>query len=264
MADDVSHSGDARNLIDSFSDEMDNQFRAKKLKLSVEAEPLEERLHQILCCAVCLDLPKSAVYQCRNGHLMCLECFNHLLADAHLKMAPSACPSCRIPINKDSCVRNLVVEKAVSELPITCNDCSLEFPRSSQEVHEKQLCQERFSFCTFYRIGCFWSGPYKKKADHEKRCAQPKKNGQEIKQLLPDIFSSAKSSNRKHLCDYLSFEKIAYNDLQFIGPYRTDEFYVRFETFRFCAFGMGGNYALLLKESVHRTIHMHYTIVKVP
>lgn len=39
------------------------ESRAKKFKSNEDEEPLEERLHGILCCAVCLDLPKSAVYQ---------------------------------------------------------------------------------------------------------------------------------------------------------------------------------------------------------
>lgn len=30
-------------------------------------EKLEQRLGSVLCCSVCIDLPKSAVYQCTNG-----------------------------------------------------------------------------------------------------------------------------------------------------------------------------------------------------
>ncbi|GFU06317.1 cysteine and histidine-rich protein 1-B [Nephila pilipes] len=289
MAEDIispPSTSEERNEPENTSEENNHlHSRAKKLKLNVKEEPLEERLHEILCCAVCLDLPKSAVYQCRNGHLMCSECFNHLLADAHLKMVSSVCPSCRTLISKDLCVRNLVVEKAISELPATCSSCSMKFARCLREVHEKQLCQERHTWCTFYRIGCPWNGPFKKKAEHEKRCAQPKKDGTEIKLAIPNMFSPVKCGGRNHLCDYLSFEKIAFNDLQFLGPYRTDEFNVRFETFRFCAFGMEWevrahvnnneadptlscertlSYALLLKESVDRTIYMHYTVVKGP
>ena len=53
---------------------------------------LEERLHSVLCCTVCLDLPKASVYQCTNGHLMCAGCFIHLLADARLKEEQATCP----------------------------------------------------------------------------------------------------------------------------------------------------------------------------
>lgn len=47
----------------------------EKKKMKIEAsskEPdynLEERLNGILCCTVCLDLPKSAVYQVSNEQL---------------------------------------------------------------------------------------------------------------------------------------------------------------------------------------------------
>lgn len=44
------------------SSEVDEYKSAKKIKIS-ESDTLEERLNSILCCAVCLDLPKSSVYQ---------------------------------------------------------------------------------------------------------------------------------------------------------------------------------------------------------
>lgn len=55
----IAASGDEENLSSSETDEFQN---AKKLK-TTECDSLEERLNGILCCAVCLDLPKSAVYQ---------------------------------------------------------------------------------------------------------------------------------------------------------------------------------------------------------
>ena len=84
------------------------------------------------------------IFQCINGHLMCCGCFNHLLADARLKDETATCPNCRCEISKNSCTRNLAVEKAVSELPSLCQFCSLELPRNSLEYHERELCQERW------------------------------------------------------------------------------------------------------------------------
>lgn len=43
----------------------------KKMKLSApsgKSDKLEQRLGGILCCAVCLDLPISAVYQVNGTH----------------------------------------------------------------------------------------------------------------------------------------------------------------------------------------------------
>lgn len=124
------------------------------------AEKLEQRLGGILCCAVCIDLPKSAVYQCTNGHLMCSGCFTHLLADARLKDETASCPNCRCVLTRDLCSRNLAVEKAVSELPGLCRFCSKELPRALLGKHETDICEERNIVCGFARIGCPWRGPY--------------------------------------------------------------------------------------------------------
>ncbi|XP_066426136.1 zinc finger TRAF-type-containing protein 1 isoform X1 [Molothrus aeneus] len=119
---------------------------------------LEERLYSVLCCTVCLDLPKASVYQCTNGHLMCAGCFIHLLADSRLKEEQATCPNCRCEISKSLCCRNLAVEKAVSELPAECGFCARQFPRSLLERHQKDECQDRsggiwdWDFWRFYGV----------------------------------------------------------------------------------------------------------------
>lgn len=123
-------------------------------------EKLEQRLGGILCCAVCLDLPKAAVYQCSNGHLMCSGCFTHLLADARLKDETASCPNCRCVLTRDLCSRNLAVEKAVSELPGLCRFCNKELSRALMSHHELNICEERLIWCGFSRIGCPWRGPF--------------------------------------------------------------------------------------------------------
>lgn len=127
---------------------------------SAISERLERRLNGILCCAVCMDLPYSSVFQCPNGHLMCSACFTHLLADARLRDETSTCPSCRCIITRDVCSRNLAVEKAVSELPGSCRFCERELPRAMLLIHESDGCEERLVTCRFSRIGCPWRGPF--------------------------------------------------------------------------------------------------------
>ncbi|KAI8419700.1 hypothetical protein MSG28_008388 [Choristoneura fumiferana] len=115
----------------------------KRRKLDKEtSEKLEHRLGGILCCAVCLDLPPAAVYQCSNGHLMCAPCFTHLLADARLRDEAATCPNCRVEISKTSASRNLAVEKTVSELPSECKYCAKVFPRHSLQHHEEKNCED--------------------------------------------------------------------------------------------------------------------------
>ena len=130
----------------SNKENMDLFYEPEKKKIKTEEKEkesaLENRLSGILCCAVCLDLPKTC-YQCTNGHLMCAGCFNHILADARLKDEAATCPNCRCEISKNLCSRNLAVEKAVSELPTECQYCYYHLPRNQLDYHERELCQER-------------------------------------------------------------------------------------------------------------------------
>lgn len=127
---------------------------------SFQLDKLERRLNAVLCCAVCMDLPRSQVFQCSNGHLMCSPCFTHCLADARLKDETASCPSCRCVIARDTCSRNLAVEKAVSELPGTCRFCERELPRSQLDHHEMESCEERIIGCSYSCLGCPWKGPF--------------------------------------------------------------------------------------------------------
>jgi hypothetical protein len=105
-------------------------------------DKLESRLIGVLSCVVCFDLPNGAIYQCQHGHLMCIGCFNHLLADGRLKNEQASCPSCRTEISSKNASRNLAVEKAVSELPTQCEYCKEEMPRSQLSHHEIDACEQ--------------------------------------------------------------------------------------------------------------------------
>ncbi|XP_055521333.1 zinc finger TRAF-type-containing protein 1 isoform X2 [Leucoraja erinacea] len=197
---------------------------------------LEERLYSVLCCTVCLDLPKASVYQCTNGHLMCAGCFIHLLADARLKEEQATCPNCRCEISKSLCCRNLAVEKAVSELPSECGFCLKQFPRSILERHQKEDCQDRVMQCKYKRIGCPWQGPFHELTAHEGECGHPAKTGNELMEILDEMDQNHKKEMQLYnsIFNLLSFEKIGYTEVQF-RPYRTDDFITRlyYETPRF-------------------------------
>ncbi|XP_069477900.1 zinc finger TRAF-type-containing protein 1 isoform X3 [Ambystoma mexicanum] len=173
---------------------------------------LEERLYSVLCCTVCLDLPKASVYQCTNGHLMCAGCFIHLLADARLKEEQATCPNCRCEITKSLCCRNLAVEKAVSELPSDCGFCMKQFPRSLLERHKKEECQDRVTQCKYKRIGCPWQGPFHELTVHESECSHPTKTGNELMEILDEMDQSHKKEMQLYnsIFGLLSFEKIGY------------------------------------------------------
>lgn len=207
--------------------------------VTTQHEKLEYRLGGILCCAVCLDLPKTAMYQCQMGHLMCAACFTHLLADGRLRDQIATCPNCRVEISKSTASRNLAVEKAASELPSECQYCNKEFPYKSLERHEQHECQERPTKCKYSRIGCQWRGPNHETTQHERVCLHPHKSGYEVMSALEAYDAKMKDEKKMFgtLIDLLSYEKIIFNDLQ-MKPYRTDEYVHKlfYETARFSAF----------------------------
>ncbi|KAJ0173893.1 hypothetical protein K1T71_010039 [Dendrolimus kikuchii] len=202
------------------------------------SEKLEDRLGGILCCAVCLDLPQAAVYQCINGHLMCELCFTHLLADASLRREGATCPNCRVEISKTLASRNLAVEKTVSELPSECKYCTYMFPKHSLRHHEKNICMDRLTECRYVIIGCPWKGAARDVEAHELSCAYPGKPAGDIVEVLRERENQAKEANHviKHILDLLSYEHITFTNLQ-LKPYRNAEQSLYYESARFSAFG---------------------------
>ncbi|XP_032519598.1 zinc finger TRAF-type-containing protein 1 homolog isoform X3 [Danaus plexippus] len=220
----------------------DEEPSPKKRKTALDSdqiEKLEHRLGGILCCAVCLDLPQAAVYQCSNGHLMCAPCFTHLLADARLRDETATCPNCRVDISKNSVTRNLAVEKAVSELPSECRHCTKVFPRHSLQYHEEKICEDRMTSCRYCVLGCSYRGAARAAAAHEAICAHPRRPAAELMSMLARRQKEHEHSlaHYRDLMDLLSYEKITFNDLQ-LRPFRTEELHkLYFETSRFTAFG---------------------------
>ncbi|CAH1721435.1 unnamed protein product [Chironomus riparius] len=225
---------------------LDTSMKGKKF------EKLESRLGSVLCCAVCLDLPKTAMYQCIMGHLMCAGCFTHLLADSRLRDQVATCPNCRVEISKNNATRNLAVEKAVSELPSECQFCNQEFPRSTLDHHERNECDERPTECKYSLIGCQWNGPMHGAKEHEAQCAHPKKSGADVMGALLDREAHHEEEKKLFSClvDLLSYEKITFNDLR-LQSYRTDEFIHKlfYETTRFSAF----NHQWIVKAIVNNS-----------
>ncbi|KAK6186113.1 hypothetical protein SNE40_008213 [Patella caerulea] len=281
----------SRQELDDKENIMNYEPDCKKPRLSSHSSlknfNLEDRLSGILCCAVCLDLPRTC-YQCINGHLMCSGCFNHLLADARLKDETATCPNCRCEISKNSCTRNLAVENAASELPLECKYCSQSLARNKLEYHQRELCQERPSTCKFSRIGCPWRGPFHEVWEHEQACKHPLKTGAEIMDSMKAIDMKQQEEKKIYnsIFSLLSLEKITFNDLQ-LKPYRTDDFIAKlfYETSRFSAFNhqwvikaranqdqkyptqtclRSLTYQLILKTKITNPLRLHFLVLKGP
>lgn len=203
-------------------------------------EKLEERLWSVLCCAVCLELPLTTIYQCSKGHLICISCFHHLMADSKLKEENATCATCRCIINRDSVYRNLAVEKAIRELPANCQHCNKMLTRMQLYGHENDECEERPVSCCYNRLGCPWRGPAHEKINHEDACQHPNRSGHEVLQYLEKVDKTLKED--KDLLDSIlnlisTSDRFHIQDAQF-KSFRTDEYIHRlfFETAKFQAF----------------------------
>ena len=60
-------------------------------KLHAEAQGRKENMEKNLQCAVCWSLPLCNIYQCKQGHLICMDCYSKMTK-------PISCPSCRTPM----------------------------------------------------------------------------------------------------------------------------------------------------------------------
>lgn len=144
---------------------------------------------------------------------MCAGCYAHLMADSRLKDENASCPNCRCEIGKNSCSRNLAVEKALAELPASCIYCNVTYARNSLDYHQRNECLERPIKCVYERIGCTWEGPYHELDEHSSQCAHPKKEGREIIHSLKDKDAEADEEQQSMnlLINVLSFEKVCFN-----------------------------------------------------
>lgn len=70
---------------------------------NTEAKNREEKIEKMIQCPVCMILPFCKIYQCAEGHLICMDCYDKM-------SRPISCPTCRtsMPANP---IRNRVAEQ---------------------------------------------------------------------------------------------------------------------------------------------------------
>ncbi|GBM12599.1 Cysteine and histidine-rich protein 1-B [Araneus ventricosus] len=239
---------------------------------------LKNKLQKILCCAVCLELRRSAIYQCKYGHLICAGCFGDILTESRLQNEIASCPVCQSTISKDLCTRNVAVEKTISALPMTCPYCLLQISPESYKTHKKCLCEKRPTICSNNLIGCPWEGPHYEKHKHQEQCKQLSANGYDILQSLNDMDEESKDEVNlyERIFELLSVDKFSYHDLQFKHCTMEDKSEA-YETSKFSAFDklwvIHGyfkdkpsefHYQLSLKGTLDKPLSLHYLLVKGP
>ena len=70
---------------------LDHQHREDIQQHSIQQQPAHDIEH--LQCTICYDVRDGAIYQCREGHLICTECL-----DAYHQHDKKNCPSCKVPM----------------------------------------------------------------------------------------------------------------------------------------------------------------------
>jgi hypothetical protein len=110
------------------------------VKLSVEL--FVEKPSLDLICGICYEVLDDPS-QCKNGHLLCLECFQK-----SIRQNPR-CPICLTEMSGDDICKNLFVKNAISCLFVKC--------------HSTKLKEGERDFCR-------WTGPLSTLSDHRDDC----------------------------------------------------------------------------------------------
>ena len=74
-------------------------------KQHTEAQARKEKMERIIQCTVCFSLPFCKIYQCADGHLICVDCYSKM-------PKPISCPLCRTPMPATP-IRNRAAEQVL-------------------------------------------------------------------------------------------------------------------------------------------------------
>ncbi|KAH8378666.1 hypothetical protein KR009_000560, partial [Drosophila setifemur] len=146
---------------------------------------LSERLHHLMLCNVCCEVPHpEESYQCSQGHIVCLDCMTHILAEAAISRKDARCPHCRVRISWNELGQSLVLRQALWELSTSCPQCGQQVPLKTLPLHLEGLCEQRQVRCQYHCLGCDWKGAHAESDAHEMSCQLPSKGGLQILELL--------------------------------------------------------------------------------
>jgi len=107
-------------------------------------------------CTICLQLPCSQIFQCRNAHLLCMDCFHENRQHCERDNRDQQCPTCRVSISGEP-IRNRIAEREVARRPAKCHHCGDEVSRGDLQDHEA-ICPSRMVTCEAAEEGCAWTG----------------------------------------------------------------------------------------------------------
>ncbi|EDW37136.1 GL26080 [Drosophila persimilis] len=154
----------------------------------VEGSPfLDATIRQEFHCNRCGTIPVGRIYQCHKGHLICEGCHQVQVLDKMLFQALGTCPKCSARMYRHAPNRNIIAERILSEMKMTCEYCGAKMVRAALRSHFHSECQGRLVSCKYKRIGCPWYGPASEIAAHDETCEFPGKTGAELMEYLRPI-----------------------------------------------------------------------------
>ena len=107
-----------------------------------------------LNCPICMDFFYENIFQCREGHVICEDCFRKLrITNAGTSLQ---CPRCRICMRSDN-TRNRALEDIAQQQLIKCKwrDCNVIMYRDDIINHHKD-CEHKAMTCGV--SDCTWQG----------------------------------------------------------------------------------------------------------
>ncbi|KAF2071994.1 hypothetical protein CYY_006683 [Polysphondylium violaceum] len=159
------------------------RFIEEKIEYSLEDVLVNKK--DIYNCSICLDI-KPVLYQCYNGHMNCLQCWEN-----HLK-TNKTCPVCRLDITLQTLAQNLALKFFLSQEMMKCpysNLCESMNYGTFKDKHNNE--------CLYRSIKCQCSVimKFNEFENHQKQCPKSKF-------ICPHCFIVFnRDSNHLEICD---------------------------------------------------------------
>lgn len=130
--------------------------KARKVAAAAEVVLEPDKPKEGLACPICMDIFTGQVAQCKDGHLICDNCYYNLVG-------PKRCPSCRTPM--PDFIRNRAFENVLADIKVKCMWRGCTHICTIREMKSHSFtCSKRTRPCGV--IGCNWKGYEDEVVDH--------------------------------------------------------------------------------------------------
>lgn len=148
-----------------------SEENANNIKINAISKSLPMLKIEDLNCCVCMELPKTKIYQCSYGHFLCQDCYR-VIRDRRV----CECPICRVHLSRRQAARNRLAERWLASTFTECENtgCKEKIQFAALKEHVENECPYRMVNCKYSPLGCDWSGIAKNHKQHQ--CNVPTQN----------------------------------------------------------------------------------------